>query len=907
MNQTLLLGRESETGLLQALLDELAQGGGGIVITGDPGLGKTALLRAAKEHARANGARVLATTGLQSEAHLPFAGLHALLRPLISGKDDLPDPQREAIEGALGIRREETHEFFLVALAALELLADAAAEAPVVVAIDDAQWIDDATCNVLSFVGRRIASEPIAVLAALRDGYESPLIGAGLHELRLEPLSPDDAVAFLSEHVAAELPDDAREQVLREAAGNPLALLELQSALQAGRSLGASIPLTERLERAFAERASELPTPSRLLLVVAAVSDGDSVDEVLQATKLLLNDTSPIPALELAIAANLIEIADSELRFRHPLVRSAIAQSVGFSERHRAHHALASVLASQPERQVWHRAAGVIGSDETLAGQLEAAADDARRRGAISTSVAALVRAASLSDDPSSQGRRLLSAAELSFDLGRHQEVVELLQQAEMLNLGSLQRARTAWLRELLDLGTWSDAARTRSFVDIVEQLRESGEVELALRFLLTLALKSWWAHPDAATKKLILAAAERMPVPPDNPALIAIVSTAAPSDRAETLLGVIKDRPAHERLDPEAVRLLGLAAGVLGALEEATSLYASAGAGLRAQGRLGSLAQTLLSHSWAAFHLGDWDAALSAAEEGARLARDTAQPRVMVLAQLVEATVGTVRGHLADGEAEAVAMSAERLGVPIGANAMLALAKYTRGFAKLANGDYESAYQDFRQMFDPADISYHPYVNYWAFVDFAEAAVHSDKLDEARTVLAQLEETGRSAPSAWLEAALRYARPLFADDDEADELFATAVGHSASGWPFIRARSQLAYGRWLRRRRRASDSRPQLRAARDAFDSLGAAPWGERVRQELRASGETSRGVAPARDELTPQELQIAKLAASGLTNREIGQQLYLSHRTVGSHLYRIFPKLGVTERSQLRDVVAG
>jgi DNA-binding CsgD family transcriptional regulator len=357
-------------------------------------------------------------------------------------------------------------------------------------------------------------------------------------------------------------------------------------------------------------------------------------------------------------------------------------------------------------------------------------------------------------------------------------------------------------------------------------------------------------------------------------------------------VIAVLARRPMAG--DADAAFSLGDASTAVGAFS--AELIAEAIAGLRAQGRVSKLTQALVSQAWASLFLGNWDLGLHAAEEAVGLAGETRQPRYAVAARLAAASLRALRGE--EG-AEAAADDAERVLLPMGASPLLSLAQLTRGAGALGEGRHADAYVALRRIYEPGDVAHHRFIGWWALVDFVDAAIHSDNHDEARALVARLEPVLEATGAPVLQAGMTYARAVLSDEEA---LFGEPVG----AYPLIRARLLLAYGAWLRRRRRLADSRAPLRAAREAFDALGAARWGERARQELRASGETSRRRTPeAWDELTPQELQIAQMAAAGLTNREIGERLYLSHRTIGSHLYRIFPKLGVTSRAELRDAV--
>ena len=397
---TSLLGRESETRVLAGLLDHVDGSGGALVVSGEPGIGKSALLLAASRRASDRQMLVLTATGVQTEARLPFAGLHQLLQPVLGELGRLAAPQRDAMLTAFGLTDAAAPDLFLTALAALNLLAESAAGAPVLVVAEDAQWLDHSTSDALTFVARRLEFEPIVLLAAIRDGFESPFNAAGLPALHLEAL-PAPAAAALLDSRAPGLPEPVRERLLDEAAGNPLALLELPAALAdlgGDARLPAWLPLTTRLERAFAARVSDLPAPTRTALLVAALNDSPLLSEVLEAVSELGDAGLSVDVLEPAVAARLVEIGDTEFRFCHPLMRTAIRHDASISQRHAAHAALATVLASQPERRVWHRAASVIGPDEQVAGELEAAAARAQRRGGTAVAVSALRRAAALSD-----------------------------------------------------------------------------------------------------------------------------------------------------------------------------------------------------------------------------------------------------------------------------------------------------------------------------------------------------------------------------------------------------------------------------------------------------------------------------------------------------------------------------
>ena len=380
--------------------------------------------------------------------------------PLLDAVDTLPVRQRNALRTAFGLADEATPDLFLVGLATLSLLTDLASETPVVLLADDVQWLDVPTADVLTFVGRRLGSDPVALLAAVREGLPSPLLRGGLRELRLGPLDEPAAQELLDRH-SPDLPSPVRQRLLDEAAGNPLALVELPDALSADQRQGAAtlpalLPLSEHLEQAFVARISRLPDPTRQLLLVATANESDAIDEIVAAAGTIVEGISEV-SLDPAIDAGLVHAGGGVLTFRHPLVRSALYQSATNVERRTAHTALAMVLTASPDRRAWHLAAAALGSDEAVARELDAAADRARARGAHSVAVTALERAAWLSEDAGSRGRRLLRAAQIAFELGRPDLVLRLLANVDPAVLTTLERARMAWIGQSFTDGISAD------------------------------------------------------------------------------------------------------------------------------------------------------------------------------------------------------------------------------------------------------------------------------------------------------------------------------------------------------------------------------------------------------------------------------------------------------------------
>jgi DNA-binding CsgD family transcriptional regulator len=899
-----LIGRDSEIAAVELLLAGVGDGGGSLLVLGDPGIGKSALAQVASRRAAGRGMRVLTCAGIPGEAHLSFAGLHQLLRPVLAEAGGLPRGQQDALLTALGVGEGVAPALPLVGLATLELLAAGAGQAPVLVVAEDVHWLDSSTCEVLAFVSRRLGADPVGLLGTAREAEldDNPLAGAGLAELRLGPLDPAAAAALLD--ARSVLDPAVRERVLAEAAGNPLALVELPTAASQHDSRGALngwIPLTRRLEQAFTSRLPGLPAVALTALLAAALDDGDALTEVLAAASLVAGTPVSVADLGDAVAAGLAEVDGQSLRFRHPLVRSAVGEAAGLAARQAMHRALAQVLAGVPDRQVWHRAAASLGPDEEVAAGLEAAADRAFRRGAIAEQAAALAEAARLSPGPARRGQRLIRAAWAFYELGRVQ-TLRLLDEAEPLDLKPGDRLRLAWARETMGAATRSGTRPLAALAEVADQMRQDGDVDQALLTLVNVALRCFWSNPDEQTRQRMTAAAEAVPVAGDDPRLLFVLALCDPVGHGAAVLARLAQHQPGFGTTHEDYHL-GYAAGAVGACEQAMGFLTAAAAGLRARGWLGVLGDVLLNQGWQALLLGQAGLAEPAAEEATRLLAEGGRPLWAACAQLVQAILAGRRGDITT--AAELSAQAERVLLMGGVPPLLALVQLARGTAALGAGRHDEAYEQLARIFDPQDAAYHPHVRAWALVDLAEAAAGGGYQDAARRHHAELIPEAAATGSPLLRASLAVAAPMLAAD-EAQALFDDAFGADLAAWPLHRARLQLAYGMWLRRRQQAGDSRAPLRAARDTFDALGADAWAERARGELRAAGERSGQPAPrALDLLAPQELQIARLAAEGLSNREIGQQLYLSHRTVRNHLYRIFPKLGITSRAELAAAV--
>ncbi|KDN22670.1 hypothetical protein DV20_08110 [Amycolatopsis rifamycinica] len=899
-----MLGRETERRALAALVERAASGAGGaVVVLGAPGIGKSTLVAEAAARAAGHGVRVLTAVGVESEEDVACAGLHQLVHQLRDGIDDLPGPQRAALRAAVGLADEAVPDLYLVGLAALTLLSDAAVKAPLLVVVEDAHWMDRASLDVLGFVARRIESDPLALVVVTR-GLDDRLGGAGLPVLALDPLT-DEVSGELLDAVAPGLGPQVRRRLLEEAAGNPLALTELPVAL---RSVGGAyaltpgpLPLTERLERTFTARVSRLPVDTRAVLLLAALNGDGTLDECLAAAARMLGTAVGVAALGPAVDAGLV--AGWGMVFRHPLVRSALHHAATAAERQAAHAALAAELQGQPDRQAWHRAAATAGPDEHAARDLDSTAGRALRRGGVAAALGALRRAAELTADPSARADRLLRAAELALESGQPAVAAHLLAQARSLDLSVRDQGRAAWVGiALVEGSAQGEGTATAELAELAVGLA-AGEPVLGLRMLWGAVLHCFWGEPGPDARRRVAAAVDRMPVDADNADLVALRAYCAPVERGRAVLESLAGQLERSAEDPEGDQLLGGAAVTVGAPALASRLTARSLDALRAQGRLSMLARALCVQAGSAARLGDVRAGHLAAEEAAELARETGQPLVHAMVHAIRAQLAAVCG---DPEAEAWAAEAERTALPGGARPALAIVQMARGQAALCQGRYGDAFGHLRRVFDPADPAFHPWLRFYGVAELVEAAVRSDSAEAARVLLEELTPLGEPTPSPALLCGLRLGHALLSPPSAAEPRYREALDAVPVDWPFERARVHLALGEWLRRHRRPAESRVVLQAAREVFDALGASAWAERARQELRAAGASSpRRDLAAVDRLTSTELHVAQLAAQGLTNREIGERLYVSPRTVSTHLQRMFPKLGVTSRGELAAVL--
>jgi DNA-binding CsgD family transcriptional regulator len=903
----LVVGREAELATIDRMIAGLLQGRGrAAVLRGEPGVGKTTLLTIARERAEAAGVRVLHTTGVEAESGLPYGGVERLLAPVADEARGLTPGHAAALRSALGRDDAGIPDAYIVALAALELLAELAQREPVLLIADDAQWLDRNTRLVLAFIGRRAADERIAILAGSRR-TDDEVADLGLDDHRMEPLAPAAAEELL-DRLSPQLAPAARGRILALAQGNPLALAELPHALTAEQRAGATplpdlLALTGRLEAGFAARAERLPEPARLALLAAALAPRAGAADVLAAVAEILGAEPGPGVLAAAVAGELIEDDPSALRFRHPLMRSAIQQAAGPVRRQAMHAALARTMRDEAEA-LWHRARATQAPDEDLATRLQAAGERALRRGAPDDALRLVEQAATVSAEPGARVVRLRTATELAFELGRVDDVRRFAAEAQALDLPPIEHARVRALQVVLDDPVPGDPEPARELIALADAASADGRTDVALRVLAHGSLRCWWASPGPEARRELVAAAQRVPADPDDPRVAAIIAEASPIEDAPEIRARLDRWRGRDGRDAEEDRLLATAAYVAGDYAESARRYDRALAALRRDGRLALLARALVVRGWLSAELGEWTLLEQQADEALRLAHETAQPIQVMATRTLEAIVAGARGDRA-AEQAAVA-DAERLMRTFGLTNLSAVLANAQAFAAAATGRWEDVFVHTSVTLDDTDPYYNARSAYPVIPLFAEAASRTDRVDHARTVLAPFGPIAERTGAPDLRAALAHAAPFLAGDAGRATAFERALAHPAITRPFDHARLLLSSGMWLRRRQDVPGARERLQAALTAFERLDNRPYAALAEQELRATGAGDRERAHAGwYELSPQESHIARLVAAGLTNREIAERLFVSHRTVASHLYRIFPKLGVTSRAQVRGAM--
>ena len=617
-----LFARENELKSVCALLAPPGIGGA-LVLRGEAGVGKSALLNEAISAGKRAGLRILSTAGVSSQMQRPFAGLSHLMRSVVNDPA-LPDSYTDAwdtVRAAIGVQDAPVGNPFSVAYAALEVLSACSARQALLLIVDDAGWIDEQSWRVLSFIGRRIDFDKIALFMAMRDGVEADrrLRDSPLPTLRIEPL-PDEAAAALLDRVAPAVHPRIRSWILLQAGGNPLGLLELADEAKRHGSAamsGTPVALPARLEQTYAGLVSELPEATKALLLTAAFNDSHSLQETLDATAVAFDHRITLDELDPAISARLVSVEDGfELRFRHPLVCSALRQITSVSDRCRVHTAFAHVLRDEPKRSIWHRAAATVGKDDELAQELAAVARGERQRGDVAAAASTLERSAQLTVDASLGASRLLWAALSAAELGDADTVERLVRMAGGVRLSASAQARLAWLQDTYLAGPWSGSVRLRTLLNVVGEMHRADEVDLALDSLTVMSLRAWWSTPDPETRELIVGMAQRLDESLTDLRAVYVITVVAPLERGSWVVERLTDLAGAAETSPERLHLLAGAATNVGAVGLSNVLHAQAVAGLRRQGRMGTLARALAGQAWAAILLGNTRLALIAASE---------------------------------------------------------------------------------------------------------------------------------------------------------------------------------------------------------------------------------------------------------------------------------------------------
>ncbi|MEU1599523.1 AAA family ATPase [Streptomyces sp. NPDC005708] len=910
-----LIGRSRDLQRIHELLG-LGAEGGALLLSGEAGIGKSAVLDAVAEAASATGARVLRATGTQFEADCSYSGLNQVLFPLQEAMDRLEDTYRDVLRVALGFQSGPPPQRLVVSNATLVLLQKVAADQPLLVVIDDLPWIDRSSAAVLDFAARRMTGSGVSLLAAARSGSPALHDSGGLQEYGLAPLDKETADHLLTTRFPG-LAGRVRQRLMTAAQGNPLALLELPTALRAAQlaaleELPTVLPLPRRLGNLFGSRIAGLPERSQHLLLLAAL-EGTGDLGLLQAAARQTGPGDALDDLAPAEQAHLvhIDLDTRRLRFRHPLVRSAAVETSASGARHAAHRALAHALAEQPERQAWHLGEATLEPDEQVAALLEHAARLTLQRGDALGSVRTLMRSAALTPHGPDRARRLAEAAyigaESTGSLHSAQSLLDDARQADPAAQLSLHSAAAAAVLLLNGDGDLDTAHRL--LVSALEDTPHGDDAQdaalidalhLLLLFCFYGGRQELWPAFYAALKRL------RPKVPPTLSAAAKTFSDPARTGAAarEELDHLLAQLP--QQTDPAEIARTGIAAIYLDRLgdvrEAAWRLVRQGRADGPARRHLAGLIHLCLDD----YLVGMWDEAQQLADEAARLCEDYGYTFFSWYYLYIRAIVAAARG---DGDTCRTAVDRiTRWAAPRGVHTALHYAHHAATVAALGSGDFSSAYE-YASAISPAGLlaSHIPHA-LWVMMDLVEAAVRTGRQDEAERHVRAMQDADVAALSPRLALAMQASAALCTPQDaEAVRLFEKALAiPEANRWPFDLARVQLFLGERLRRMRATEKSRKPLGVALATFERLGARPWAERAGKELRAAGANTRGAKHEHPHaLTPQESEIARLAASGLTNKQIAERLFLSHRTIGAHLYQIFPKLGITSRAMLRDAL--
>ena len=906
--------RIDECGALDQLIGAVrTDQGRALVLRGEAGVGKTVLLEYVAVRASGLGCRVARATGVQSEMELAFAGLHQLCGPMLDRAQGLPAPQRDALRIALGLAAGPPPDRFLVGLAVLNLLSGAAGGQPLICLVDDEQWLDQASAQVLGFVARRLAADPVGLVFGARE--PGPEL-AGLPDMELGGLTGEDARALLASALAGPLDARVADLIIAETRGNPLALLQLPRGLTpeelaGGFGLPGAAPLAGRIEDSFLRQLERLPGPTRLpLLLAAADTSGDPGLVSRAATRLGLTMEAAEPAVE----AGLAEFG-TRVRFRHPLARSAVYRSASFADRRMVHRALAEETdrVADPDRRAWHRAQGAAGPDEGIASELESLAGRARARGGMAAAAAFLERAALLTSDPRHRARRLLAAAKAKREAGALEAASELLAAAAAGPLDALGVAEAERLRGQIA----SDQRRMSDSIPLflrAARLFAPVSADLARETHLEALFEATMWIGDRDTKRAAAQAAREAPPAPAGSArpvdalldALALRFTDGHAAAAPTMTRALELDLALDARSEEARRWLwgtaGNAGGMLAAaLWDFASWQTLTARNVRVAREAGALVQ--LRHALqfpVNVHVltGDLAAAAQVIEED-RLIADVTGPSPAAIPPML---LAAWRGD----EARAIELTEAivRDGTSRGLHSLVRFALMARSVLFNGLGRYGEACACARRGFDRDQLAYGIFV----VPELAEAAARTGDPAQVGVALEWMSERTSVTPTDWAVGIEARFRAFLGEDDAAEGWYRESI--ERLGRTEIRAqlaRSHLLYGEWLRRHNRRAEAREQLRTAHQMLAAMGIEGFAERARRELMATGETVREHSVETDtRLTPQEALIARLARDGRTNPEIGAQLFLSARTVQYHLRKVFTKLGIESRRELHAALA-
>jgi DNA-binding CsgD family transcriptional regulator len=895
------MDRLSERGVLDRFVADVRAGEGrALVVRGEPGVGKTVLLDYLA--GRARGCLVARAAGVQSEMELAFAGLHQLCAPMLELADSLPAPQRGALRTALGLSAGPVPDRFLVGLAVMGLMSEAAGKRPLICVIDDQQWLDRASAQALGFAARRLAAEPIGLVFAARVPGEDV---AGLPELVVGGLPDDDARELLASVLTGPLDAQVRDQIIADTNGNPLALLELPrgltpAQLAGGFGLSSAVPLDGRIEESFARQLAALPAQTRRLVQLAAADpSGDPVLVWRAAGRLAIGAGAAGPAME----AGLAEFG-GRVRFRHPLVRSAAYRSASIETRQELHGALADATdpAVDPDRRAWHRAQAAPGPDEAVAAELELCAGRARRRGGLAAAAAFLEQSAGLTLDPAHRAQRALAAAQAKHQAGASDAALGLLAMAQAGPLDELSSARVDLLRAQIVFASRHGRDAPPLMLSAARRL-ERLDVGLARETYLeafTAALFVGRLSPAVGDVASAVRMAPAPAVPGRAPDLLldglAVLVTegypaGTPALRRALLAFRNQDISAHEELG--WLWLAGRAAMAVWD-DETWHILASRHVKIaRESGALSELPLAVRSRILLHAHSGEL-------EEGAALvaeAQAVADATGSQLAPYGATGIAAWRGR----EAEATELIAANMkGVTTRGEGRGVTSQYSAALLYNGLGRYDKALAAAERVCEYDDIG----VLGWSLTELIEAAVRSGQPGRASGPLERLSETTRASGTDWALGAEARSRALLSAGETAEKLYREAIERlDRTRMRPAAARARLLYGEWLRRENRRKDARAELRTAYDQLTEMGIEAFAERARRELLATGDTVRKrTVETATELTAQEACIARLAVDGRTNVEIGTQLFLSTRTVEWHLGKVYSKLGVSSRRDLR-----